>query len=76
MFITIIPFFQIAREHGIKFMETSAKANINIDAAFMQVAESILEKTAGKETEVVDRVPLAQSNNKYKGCCWICPSSQ
>jgi len=47
----------IARDHGVRFMETSAKANINIDAAFMELAEAILNKTAGKDTqEASDRV--------------------
>ena len=34
----------IAREHGIRFLETSAKANINIDRAFLDLAEAILNK--------------------------------
>lgn len=34
----------IAREHGIRFLETSAKANINIERAFMELAEAILKK--------------------------------
>ena len=34
----------IAREHGIRFLETSAKANINIDRAFLELAEAILNK--------------------------------
>ncbi|XP_026325093.1 ras-related protein Rab-10 [Hyposmocoma kahamanoa] len=41
----------IAREHGIRFMETSAKANINIDRAFNELAEAILDKTAGREAD-------------------------
>ncbi len=35
---------QIAKEHGIRFLETSAKANINIDKAFYDLAEAILNK--------------------------------
>ncbi|KAB7505261.1 Ras-related protein Rab-10 [Armadillidium nasatum] len=35
----------IAREHGIRFLETSAKANINIEQAFLELAEAILNKT-------------------------------
>lgn len=35
---------QIAREHSIRFLETSAKANVNIDKAFYDLAESILSK--------------------------------
>ncbi|CAG2164768.1 unnamed protein product [Oppiella nova] len=34
----------IAREHNIRFLETSAKANINIDRAFLELAEAILNK--------------------------------
>ena len=36
----------IAREHGIRFLETSAKANINIDRAFLDLAEAILNKVS------------------------------
>jgi len=35
----------IARENGIRFLETSAKTNVNIDKAFMDLSESILDKT-------------------------------
>lgn len=37
---------QIAREHSIRFLETSAKANINVDKAFYDLAESILAKVS------------------------------
>ena len=36
--------FQIAREHGIPFLETSAKSNINVEKAFMDLAQAILNK--------------------------------
>ncbi|EPQ14281.1 Ras-related protein Rab-10 [Myotis brandtii] len=39
----------IAREHGIRFFETSAKANINIEKAFLTLAEDILRKTPVEE---------------------------
>jgi GTPase SAR1 family protein len=29
----------------LRFLETSAKTNINVEQAFVQLAESILEKT-------------------------------
>ena len=35
---------RIAAEHGIRFLETSAKANINIEEAFYQLAESIMNR--------------------------------
>lgn len=62
----------IAREHGIRFMETSAKANINIDKAFRELAESILSKSAGREPgENVDRVMVdrRQQASSSKSCC-------
>uniref|UniRef100_A0A8C9S0F5 small monomeric GTPase n=1 Tax=Scleropages formosus TaxID=113540 RepID=A0A8C9S0F5_SCLFO len=40
---------QIAQEHGIRFFETSAKSNINIEKAFLTLAEDILRKTPVKE---------------------------
>jgi len=49
----------IAREHGIKFMETSAKNNINIERAFQELAEAILNKTpSGRPdpNELPDRI--------------------
>ncbi|KAI4801476.1 ras-related protein Rab-10 [Gymnodraco acuticeps] len=40
---------QIAKEHGIRFFETSAKANVSIEKAFLTLAEDILRKTPVKE---------------------------
>ncbi|GMT05607.1 hypothetical protein PENTCL1PPCAC_27781, partial [Pristionchus entomophagus] len=37
---------QVAASHNIRFLETSAKANINIDRAFFELAEAILEKVS------------------------------
>ncbi|XP_018601424.1 ras-related protein Rab-8A isoform X1 [Scleropages formosus] len=37
-------FTQLALEYGIKFMETSAKANINVENAFMTLARDIKAK--------------------------------
>ncbi|MPC68317.1 Ras-related protein Rab-10 [Portunus trituberculatus] len=42
----------IALEHGIRFLETSAKANINIEQAFLELAEAILNKTPGRDPQV------------------------
>jgi len=66
---------QIAREHGIKFMETSAKNNINIERAFHELAEAILTKTPGgrdvNSQELPDRVNLDRRENKTPigRCC-------
>uniref|UniRef100_A0A023FAU6 Putative rab subfamily protein of small gtpase n=3 Tax=Triatominae TaxID=70999 RepID=A0A023FAU6_TRIIF len=61
----------IAREHGIRFFETSAKANINIEKAFYNLAEAILDKHSGRDPyEPADRVSfdrrVDRSNNR---CC-------
>ncbi|KAK6634133.1 Ras- protein Rab-10 [Polyplax serrata] len=61
---------EISREHGIKFMETSAKANINIEQAFEQLAEAILDKMVGKEQgEATDRIPLSQRPDRVTNRC-------
>jgi Ras-related protein Rab-8A len=36
--------FQLAVEYGIKFMETSAKASINVEEAFFALARDIKAK--------------------------------
>ncbi|VDO46412.1 unnamed protein product [Onchocerca flexuosa] len=40
---------KIASDHGIRFLETSAKANIQIDKAFYDLAEAILDKMPVKD---------------------------
>lgn len=74
IYLSIFSIFQIAREHGIRFMETSAKSNINIERAFCELAEAILDKTAGRESaENPERVVVDRRNNEkppaYKNCC-------
>jgi len=64
----------IAREHGIRFLETSAKANINIDRAFLDLAEAILNKqTAGQlQMEKQDKVNITKPESKsstLSKCC-------
>lgn len=34
----------VAREHGIRFLETSAKSDLNINQAFLELTEAILIK--------------------------------
>lgn len=53
-------------------METSAKANINIERAFNELAEAILDKTAGREPgEHIDRVMVdrRQQASTSRSCC-------
>lgn len=65
---------QIAINHQIRFLETSAKANINIDKAFYDLAEAILDKVASSSQ--YDRLPggginvdqIGNAGNR-RGCC-------
>ncbi|XP_033110089.1 ras-related protein Rab-10-like isoform X6 [Anneissia japonica] len=60
----------IARENGIKFMETSAKTNINVETAFMTLAEDILKKyPVSNNTQASTYVDPAQDRNKEKSKC-------
>ncbi|XP_065212131.1 ras-related protein Rab-10 [Planococcus citri] len=60
----------IAREHGIRFMETSARCNTNINDAFMELTSSILNKTTGRDpTEAPDRVTIDRRNEKTTNRC-------
>lgn len=51
-------------------METSAKSNINIERAFIELAEAILEKTAGSEPqEAPDRLTVDRRVEKSSNRC-------
>ncbi|XP_028848642.1 ras-related protein Rab-10-like [Denticeps clupeoides] len=39
---------QVAEQHGIRFYETSARANINVEKAFLNLVEDILDKVGSK----------------------------
>nr|XP_002129883.1 ras-related protein Rab-10-like [Ciona intestinalis] len=60
----------IAKEHGIKFYETSAKNNINIETAFIALATDILHKTPVKETGAGSAgVDVTQQRQSSRSCC-------
>ncbi|XP_050738194.1 ras-related protein Rab-10-like [Eriocheir sinensis] len=63
----------IAREHGIRFLETSAKANINIEQAFLELAEAILNKTPGRDPQEnpdsVVRPERSTQRGAARQCC-------
>ncbi|XP_033124117.1 ras-related protein Rab-10-like isoform X2 [Anneissia japonica] len=58
-----------AQENGMRFFETSAKTNINVDTAVLTLVEDIIEKnpTAGLSRKTVD--PAKNSNKEKSKCC-------
>lgn len=60
---------KIAIDHQIRFLETSAKSNINIDKAFYDLAEAILDKTPMQATQDVRIRPVEQEQQSRGGCC-------
>ena len=58
----------IARENGVRFLETSAKTNVNIERAFLELSESILDKTPGV-AEPRQPLPAPQTNAGGKCGC-------
>ncbi|KAK0140621.1 Ras-related protein Rab-8A [Merluccius polli] len=51
---------KLALEYGIKFMETSAKANINVENAFLTLARDIKSKM---DTKLEGNTPQGSSND-------------
>lgn len=64
----------LATEYGIKFFETSAKLNTNVDEAFMSIAKDIVErlKVNPEHYGTESGVSLSskdKSKKDTKGCC-------
>jgi len=61
----------LARELGIKFFETSAKTNVNVNETFNFIAKEIKDKRLGEALGTTGniRVTNAQPTGKKKGCC-------
>jgi len=63
---------KVAEENGIKFFETSAKENINIEIAFNTLAEDILNKQRPVEDNDTTVIPGQTSSSGSSGpgsCC-------
>jgi Ras-related protein Rab-8A len=66
---------ELADEFGIKFFETSAKNNINIDEAFRSIAVDIQKRLAESEHDRLDvangsKFRVDEQNEQSKeGCC-------
>ena len=66
----------MAKQHGLEFMETSAKTNVNIDSAFIKLGEAILENkrkwgVVDKEIETGD-FRLLGTRDRGKSLCRTC----
>ena len=64
----------LANEFGIKFMETSAKSNVNINEAFYYLAKEIKDKKLGDTqptggVDLIKNPSAANEAKKKKGCC-------
>ena len=58
-------------EHGVPFLETSARTDENIDQAFTILAESILNKVLDVLNRNEDVIILPKENPKGLICCTI-----
>lgn len=67
---------QLAQNHGIRFLETSALSNLNVERAFMELTQDILHKVCPPVVEEPaksgkgkkKRVRLGRPSGR-KGCC-------
>lgn len=61
---------ELAKKYNIKFYETSAKNNINVNTLFMNIANEICEKKEGVNSSnsiILDKTMVKK--NEKKGCC-------
>lgn len=60
----------LADEYGVKFFETSAKNNINVEGGFIEIAREVknrLMEEGGPHKK--DNVTLKPAPQTKKGCC-------
>ena len=66
---------QLAREYGIKFFETSARSNLNVNDVFLTLATDVVERlaaggsAAGETPTIGLSVQSDTKGSKKSGCC-------
>lgn len=66
---------QLAREYGMKFLETSARENLNVQEAFFTLATDVVERLvaggAGSDPPPTDATEIRKdtAGSKSFGCC-------
>ena len=59
----------IANEYGVRYMETSAKENINIEESFIAISKMILEKMQNNKEETELNIETASGNKSLRQKC-------
>ncbi|KAG8431888.1 hypothetical protein GDO86_019575 [Hymenochirus boettgeri] len=67
--VTIEQGEKLAKEHGIRFFETSAKSSANVDQAFNTMARDILLKVSKKAPGIKPSLDLSKSSKKSSNKC-------
>lgn len=60
-----------AREHGLVFMETSAKTAANVEEAFINTAKEIFEKIQEGVFDINNEVIFLKSLQTFFIICWL-----
>lgn len=61
---------EVARQHNVPFLETSAKSNVNVEKAFMDLTQAILNKTPNRDNEhKPSGVDVRKSESSRTRCC-------
>ena len=61
---------ELAEEHGIQFFETSAKNDINVDAAFITITSDIMRKAA-EEAAAKQKAAQKVVAGKFRLKMWL-----
>ena len=59
----------ISHENGVRFLETSAKTNVNIDRAFIELTKSILVKIVDVQEARRTLPPISNQSSIKSRCC-------